>query len=90
MLVERIENEYMTFKKNILNMSKEEIYNASHKIRFFENLYYYTINNENKEELNKIGKQTLEEMYNKYKNLEVSFDIEKGEDINYLLNFLKV
>lgn len=55
MLVERIRNEYIRFKEDILNKSKEEIYNSSHKIRFFENIYYYVeCNSDNSKKLKNI------------------------------------
>ncbi len=96
MLVERVRNEYIKFKEDILNKSKEEIYNNAHKIRFFENIYYYlecNVDNGDIEAIKEIeetiGTLTLEEMYNKYQDMETFLNIENGEDISQILKIIK-
>ena len=94
MLVERIRNEYIRFKDDILSKSKEEIYNSSHKIRFFENMYYYVEcnfdNNETIREIKeKIEDLTLEEMYMKYQDMETFLNVENGEDIAIIIEIIK-
>lgn len=94
MLVERIRNEYIRFKEDILNKSKEEIYNSSHKIRFFENMYYYVeCNSDNNETIREIKEKiedlTLEEMYTKYQDMETFLNVENGEDIAIIIEIIK-
>ena len=94
MLVERIRNEYIRFKEDILNKLKEEIYNSSHKIRFFENMYYYVECNSNNNETireikEKIEDLTLEEMYKKYQDMETFLNVENGEDIAIIIEIIK-
>jgi hypothetical protein len=94
MLVERIRNEYIRFKEDILNKSKEEIYNSSHKIRFFENIYYYVeYNSDNNETIKEIEEKienlTLEEMYKKYQDTETFLNVENGEDIAIIIEIIK-
>lgn len=92
--MEKIKNEYFKWKENVLKKSKEEIYNLSHEIRFYENIFYYIVNNEDDEDFIKnvkkqIGDCTLSDLYNKYKDMENPYNIESGEDINYFLEYCK-
>lgn len=94
LLVNRIEAEYSKWRENVLSKSNEEIYKLAYEIRFYENIFYYIENNKDEEESIKeikeqIGNYTLKDLFQKYSDMEIPYNIENGEDIGYFLSYCK-
>lgn len=45
--IERINNEYESFKRDLLNKTKEEIFDSSYEIEFKTNMREYLLNEDN-------------------------------------------
>ena len=93
-IIKKIEDEYLEWRENVLNKSKEEIYKLAYEIRFYENVFYYIENNKDEEESIKeikeqIGNYTLKDLFQKYSDMEIPYNIENGEDIGYFLSYCK-
>lgn len=93
-IIKKIEDEYLEWRENVLNKSKEEIYKLAYEIRFYENVFYYIENNKDEEESIKeikeqIGNYTWKDLFQKYSDMEIPYNIESGEDIGYFLSYCK-
>ena len=84
------EKEYNKFREKIMSLSKNEIYYSSHKIRFYESIYYFLeVISDDDEEISEIEERfngrSLEELYEIYSFCDVSYNIENPEDINLFI-----
>lgn len=90
-LIKRINEEYEIFKSDILNKSKEEIFERSDEINFKKNMREYLLNEDNEltdntiENLSEINSAILDELYEVYLNTDTyyTFDDLCEEIIGY-------
>lgn len=90
-LIKRINEEYEIFKSDILNKSKEEIFERSDEINFKKNMREYLLNEDNEltdntiENLSEINGAILDELYEVYLNTDTyyTFDDLCEEIIGY-------
>lgn len=78
-LIKRINEEYEIFKSDILNKSKEEIFERSDEINFKKNMREYLFNEDNEltdntiENLSEINSAILDELYEVYLNTDTYY-----------------
>lgn len=78
-LIKRINEEYEIFKSDILNKSKEEIFERSDEINFKKNMREYLLNEDNEltdntiENLSEINSAILDELYEVYLNTDTYY-----------------
>lgn len=78
-LIKRINEEYEIFKSDILNKSKEEIFERSDEINFKKNMREYLLNEDNEltdntiENLSEINGAILDELYEVYLNTDTYY-----------------
>lgn len=81
-LIKRINEEYEIFKSDILNKSKEEIFERSDEINFKKNMREYLLNEDNEltdntiENLSEINSAILDELYEVYLNTDTYYTFE--------------